>query len=246
MKKHFGRIIIDKPSSSHGAWKSYRYETKNVGPRDDRYDEDSDYWNDQRETMARYDRDQADRLSPLYQFLIRNCGRNWNDVWADICEFHDQRNMKGFHLRFHVLQWVENNGISKESPYRWYTPSWGFYVDDNHILREYKYKRYRRKPVVNKFLKQPDNGANYVLTEHGWFNAKKVIHPAYDVAVSTIPYSYLPNEHYFPNLSKYLIQEDTDSCFKFVEGFTDKVRRAEWVAFGYRQCDKNEIRAWLK
>lgn len=63
----------------------------------------------------------SDRLSPLIRFLEKNVGRNWDDVWSEICKVNDYRCVRGRHLRDHA--WWR----------RKYTV-FGFHVDDDGRL----------------------------------------------------------------------------------------------------------------
>jgi len=71
-----------------------------------------------------------DRLAPLEKFLESNVGRPWNDVYSEIREHCDTRNIRGQHLWEHVVQDVL------------YPPPWrtrrGAYVDEEGILRYYR------------------------------------------------------------------------------------------------------------
>jgi hypothetical protein len=77
-------------------------------------------------------KEQGDRLNPLRQFLKKNCGRPWADVYAEICEFADSRTIRGYHLRQHVWQYVVPNNYDVGHNGR-YGP---FFVDDDGTLQE--------------------------------------------------------------------------------------------------------------
>ena len=74
----------------------------------------------------------GDRLHPLRQFLKKNCGRPWADVYAEICEFADSRTIRGYHLRQHVWNYVVPNNYDV-GHYRRYGP---FFVDRDGTLQE--------------------------------------------------------------------------------------------------------------
>ena|SRR5271170_911137 len=106
------------------------------------------------------DKELGDRLAPLRQFLRKNCGRPWVDVYAEICEFADSRTVRGYHLRQHVWQFVVPNRTDIGNRGR-YGP---FFVDDDGTLQEerelteaelaaqraYYQKRYKMPPQVHK------------------------------------------------------------------------------------------------
>jgi hypothetical protein len=83
-----------------------------------------------RHRLYGYDaKEPTDRLSPLRGFLEKNVGRPWDDVWHEICEHADNRNLRGFHLRTHVKREVEPN---PDEVHPW---SDSLYVDWDGILR---------------------------------------------------------------------------------------------------------------
>lgn len=90
----------------------------------------------------------GDRLSPLYKFLKKNADRPWADVWSEICEVCDSRNVRGKHLRDHVQSYVTGAG-GQESLGRWWRRN-EFYVDDDGILRyNNDRRRYRYTPKLD-------------------------------------------------------------------------------------------------
>lgn len=68
----------------------------------------------------------ADRLMPLERWLGSNVGRGWSNVYREFCERFDERTMKGWHLRDHLL------GMLGAGRFSWGGP---FLVDDRGILR---------------------------------------------------------------------------------------------------------------
>lgn len=93
----------------------------------------------------------GDRLGPLWDYLKKHAGRPWNEVWSEICEHADIREIRGYHLREHVQQYVTGSG-GEDSLGRWYRHG-PFWVDDDGILRFKDYRRYHyRKPAPD-----PDN-----------------------------------------------------------------------------------------
>ncbi len=82
----------------------------------------------------------GDRTKPLYNFLKSNAGRPWNDVFSEICEHADLREVRGKHLREHALSYVQGSG-GPEASARWYTRP--FYVDEGGILRYNGQRRWK-------------------------------------------------------------------------------------------------------
>ena len=68
-----------------------------------------------------------DRLVPLEKFLESNAGRPWNDVYSEIREHCDTRNIRGQHLWEHVI-----SSVLRRHPWEIF---WNAYVDDDGILR---------------------------------------------------------------------------------------------------------------
>lgn len=85
-------------------------------------------------------KEQSDRLKPVMNMLRSNIGQPWDKVWSEICQNADSRNIRGFHLRQHVSDYVRLQGKRDDE---W--PYWPkkFYVDDNGILRQTKCNRKR-------------------------------------------------------------------------------------------------------
>lgn len=76
----------------------------------------------------------GDRLAPLYGFLEKSCGRQWDDVYSEICEHADPRSVRGYHLRQHVWSYVVPNNYDV-GHHRRYGP---FFVDEDGTLQKEK------------------------------------------------------------------------------------------------------------
>lgn len=76
----------------------------------------------------------GDRLNPLKKYLKSQCGRKWDDVYREICEFADSRTVRGYHLRQHVWNYVVPNNYDVGHKGR-YGP---YFVDPQGILQEEK------------------------------------------------------------------------------------------------------------
>lgn len=94
----------------------------------------------------------GDRLNPLYGFLKKNVGRPWGDVFSEICEHADARNVRGRHLREHVYSYVAGSGGQEGGSFRW--RHWDFYIDDDGLLC---YNDWRRKWRSADRKQDPDN-----------------------------------------------------------------------------------------
>jgi hypothetical protein len=109
-------------------------------------------------------KEQGDRLRPLRQFLRKNCGRPWADVYSEICAFADSRTIRGFHLRQHVWQFVvpDRRDIGHRGRYG------PFFVDDDGSLQEERELTEAERAVERK----------YWAKRHGWKpEPKKVPNP---------------------------------------------------------------------
>lgn len=86
----------------------------------------------------------TDKLSPMYRWLAKQCGRPWNDVRSEIATTFDDRTTAGRHiLHDHLLKSVEVTPDLRYGRYyrgpEDYTTSYRryeFYVDGDGILRE--------------------------------------------------------------------------------------------------------------
>ena len=106
----------------------------------------SDYWDVTSERMFTprahgqysYRREFCDRLSPLYRYLEKNCGRPWNDVFSEMCQHIDLRTIRGYHLWTHIdsyVYWINDPLIL------WYKLMFGrlsshLHVDGDYILQK--------------------------------------------------------------------------------------------------------------
>jgi hypothetical protein len=89
-----------------------------------------------------------DRLGPLYDFLKKNVGRKWANVWSEICEHTDSRNIRGYHLREHVRQYVKGAGGEEGlGSWRYFEH---FYIDDQGVLRFKERKHYKHSNQSEK------------------------------------------------------------------------------------------------
>jgi hypothetical protein len=240
MRYDLDKIIFDTGRTPGDSWKSYRYSHK------DKNDiENGNYWSETQETTRRYDKSIASRLTPLRRYLESRVGFSWNDTWSEICQLFDNRTICGYRLRDHVLWLVDNNNIKKEMPrfYRYFGHYNQLYVDDYGILREHKAtpRKKRYKKQENKFIKQVGN-LTYFLTDHGWFVTANLVYNNWLAIFSTEYKPLFANKNTVPRRDKYFVQMSLDKPFHII---TDrrKLVKSKYIAFDYKQCDKNEIRS---
>jgi hypothetical protein len=94
------------------------------------------------------------RLAPLDKFLQKHVGRPWDDVYSEIREHCDTRNIRGQHLWEHVIQYVHESW-----PWRWYR--FGFYVEDGILCHVPRTKYERPVPPVTKIEIDENNWFEY-------------------------------------------------------------------------------------
>lgn len=166
MRKDLKDIIID--TVRYIDW----YDTASYSRKTKHRHEDTEYWNDDKQSMSRTAKGFADRINPVKNFLRSQVGRPWNDIWSEVCQNADASPVPGFsrgyHLRLHVLQEVHNNGIACEAPHSRYRR---FYVDDYGILRYRPYRKYKYQNVIKYSI--TINNTFYFMVNNIWFKANK-------------------------------------------------------------------------
>ena len=86
--------------------------------------------------------ERGDRLGPLSKYLLKQVGRPWNDVYADICKHADSRSLRGYHLRQHVEhdkvvghKYSYSRGeVGRDRITGCWHPTYDLYIDDDGIL----------------------------------------------------------------------------------------------------------------
>lgn len=113
-----------------------------------------------------------DHLQPLYRFVLKNCGRKWDDVYAEAVKGVDSRSVRGYHLRDHIEQYL-NQKVRRFGGYDTTGEvSWWFYVDVDGILREkirpnWK-KDFKPKPPTHPLVKKGEK-LFYKYPDGTWF-----------------------------------------------------------------------------
>jgi hypothetical protein len=121
-----------------------------------------------------------EHLAPLVRWLRSQCGRNWDDVWSEICDGLSVRNATTAHVRDHADDFVQRNCTwvdgklcdSRGLPLE--TRGWQrarFYVDPrDNTLRELPGKRYRRQNTTPRdWVPGKDDDHRYYLVEGVWY-----------------------------------------------------------------------------
>ena len=108
----------------------------------------------------------GDRLAPLYGFLEKNCGRQWDDVYSEICEHADMRSIRGYHLRQHVWNYVVPNNYDVGHVGR-YGP---FFVDADGTLQKEKPHVWTYRPPKTNPKIVVDGDRYYEKIEGFWYS----------------------------------------------------------------------------
>lgn len=130
MRHDMGRLLVE--SRRHGSRGKHE---RRIDPRADLEDLPS------KGRMGRnwhvWPRDLGDRLAPLERFLDRAVGRQWDDVWSEIMRSANRWSVKGDHLLEHVRGFVYMTANEWRAAFgrSGLEPSFGFYVDDEGVLR---------------------------------------------------------------------------------------------------------------
>lgn len=220
MRKDAWKVSSKSRKRVADTWSSYRYKYKH-------YNEDSFYWQDQYETMGRYENAPYRGNSYVYRFLLSQVGKNWDEVWTEVCKIAKGRN--GYKLKDWVKMRVGN--LEKHTSSFWANLySDGFYVDDNNIL-QYKKKNYYRKRKTRqihdcfKYYWDPSNYNGFYLIDT--IEGKKVA----DKIVKSNFYNYFTIEDY--ERLKAIAKHDT-SYKSTVERMEGSMRREECEFIPYR------------
>ncbi len=132
---------------------------------------------------------QTDLFGPLRRFLQHRVGRDWNDVWSEICRHADARDIMGQHLRFHIRQYVahvQEGDDGKLYDEQGYVFTWqrGFYVDPkSNTLCQLETKKPRSRRVTpskvfmldGRLFHKHDDGNWYLVNMAPWKDSSYVV-----------------------------------------------------------------------
>src|SRR3989344_1635830 len=107
----------------------------------------------------------GDFLSPLYGFLEKSIGRNWNDVYSEIRAVANKDSLPGYHLFQHLYQYVSLRDV-----HRSYAT---FFVDDDNILQKnyFGWSHYKKSYGPVEKIEFPD-GFCFELRKGLWFEVR--------------------------------------------------------------------------
>ena len=94
----------------------------------------------------------TDNLGPLMRYLESQVGRQWDDVWSDVCQVLRGNGLQANHIKEHVKQaagGIPHSGMTSFSNEDWFSDSrWymgAVYVNEEGILCKAKNKPRRKK-----------------------------------------------------------------------------------------------------
>ena len=114
MRSDMAEVIIEPPRSlNHYA---IRRQHKKTGLRIRNYDPDKEYddlptrlSSSRHKQYGRAAKDMCDLFGPIHRYFCSNVGRPWDQIWSEICEQIDRRNLAKNHLFEHIVGYVETD-----------------------------------------------------------------------------------------------------------------------------------------
>lgn len=120
-----------------------------------------------------------EHLSPLRRWLEKQVGRDWDEVWSEVCDGLSVRNATTAHVRDHADYYVEKNcyiedgkvydsrGLPLNNHWRWKQ----FYIDpkDNTLQIAPEWQSSYRKPVEEPWKPGKDENHRYYLLGGVWY-----------------------------------------------------------------------------
>lgn len=139
-----------------------------------------------------------DHIAPLRRWLRSQVGRDWDDVWSEVCENLSTNGVATKHVRDHVEGYVEQNCIIVDGEVcdsrGMGLKSWrGFYVhpETNVLCCHEDYRRYRRRKYKADWLEGKDEDHRYYLLKGIWYEVTlkplpktRIVINVYDVVMA--------------------------------------------------------------
>ena len=120
-----------------------------------------------------------DKLKPLYRWLDKKIGQNWDLVYSDIKKEFDISTTPGRHvIEDHLLHSVARSELINGYPA--YESFRKYYVDENNILQKTPKQKYKYSTINEKSF-------NYNVVEN-WLNGNMI------GLIDSQPYWFMPNE----------------------------------------------------
>ncbi len=113
MKPYFSKLLTEKER------RGSKERSKKTGGRV-RYNSDPEFEYDDelkklpvsRRRQYGYDsKDFSDVLRPLFGYLFKNVGRQWDDVYSELCNNLDRRTVSGQHVFQHMVHYVNTKTL---------------------------------------------------------------------------------------------------------------------------------------
>ena len=127
----------------------------------------------------------GDRTNPLESYLEAQCGRQWDDVYSEICAEADSRTIRGYHLRTHVWNSVVPNNYDIGHRRR-YGPF--FVAPDGTLQMEVPYQRRKRSRWGDRPPTYMVDGDHFYMRVKGFW------------------YYFETTHHYYPNSIEELME----------------------------------------
>ncbi len=183
MRKDMKHVIIDRPRTGGDGGKSIPPKGSKKRLQKTPLEEMPKHESTARKRVYGYDCKQLnEHLSPLRRWLHKQVGRDWDEVWSEICDGLSIRNATTAHVRDHAEQYVEKNctigkdgkvcdsrGMTINSGWRW--RQW--YVDPrDNKLSIAPDERYRYPKRLPDWVEGKDEDHRYYLLHGIWYEVE--------------------------------------------------------------------------
>jgi hypothetical protein len=230
MRKDMKHVIIDRPRVGGDGGKS-------ILPKGSKKRLQQTPWEDQpkhestapRRLYGYFCKELNEHLSPLRRWLHDQVGRDWDEVWSEICDGLSVRNATTAHVRDHADRYVEKNcfinndgkvcdsrGITLNSDWGWKQ----FYVNprDNTLQVAPDYRTYRKNRKKKDWVAGKDENHRCYLFDGIWYEVelkpfseyqKTMIsgdNRVYDIVIASQWKARNKNDGYYGSTEKDLIQ----------------------------------------
>lgn len=176
-------VLIDRPRTGGDGGKSHPPKGSKKRLQKTPLEEQSNFQSNARGRVYGYDCKQPnDHLGPLRRWLQSQVGRNWDDVWSEVCENLSASGVMTKHVRDHAQAYVEQNCTidddgnvcdSRGTKLSGYWSSRQFYVDPrDNILRVLEAKPRWRRQYKQDWIEGKDENHRYYLLKGVWYEVK--------------------------------------------------------------------------
>lgn len=136
MRNDLAKVVTESPrfGSGHGSTK-HGGRVRVVNDPEHLYEDEFGGFRSSGSRRQLHSKTLSDFLSPIEGILHKNCGRPWNDVYSEFCEFLDRSSVSGIHIFGHVMDYVKVSGIYEGEDGNVYQYQAG--VNDTRFSMEY-------------------------------------------------------------------------------------------------------------